>query len=177
MNRKVFRIVGSRSGGCPALAISIPYPTTQVHESDIPSQGRTYTIIPRPMIMPPTDCIDQPCGIQFAHPLRKRKLRIRRHNLRPALVVDDPRHDTRVALELVDEDIELAREFVLLRGVGFHQGHGWHVLDYEEAQLVAGAVEEGGFDFYLLRVSWYVGLRKGAKGEEAWKDVRVCGPC
>jgi hypothetical protein len=59
----------------------------------------------------------------------------------------------------------LPGEFVLLCGVWFDEGHGRHVLDYEEAELVAGAVEEGGFDFYLFRAVRMGSRETGGRGE------------
>ena len=61
-----------------------------------------------------------------------------------------PREDARVALELVDHELQLAAKLLLLCRVGLPLRHRRHVLDDEESELVGGAVEEAGFDFDLV---------------------------
>lgn len=65
------------------------------------------------------------------------------------LVEAYPREDTRVALELVNHELQLACKLLLLSRVGLPLRHRRHVLDDQESELVGGAVEEAGLDFDL----------------------------
>lgn len=61
-----------------------------------------------------------------------------------------PREDARVALELVNHELELASKLLLLCRVGLAQRHRRHVLDDQESELVGGTVEEARLDFDLV---------------------------
>lgn len=77
-----------------------------------------------------------------------------------------PGRDARKALELVDQQLQLSRELFLLRLVrhnGFlgtiwespslQRAERWHILDYQQAQLIACPVEQVSFDFDLPGIS------------------------
>ncbi len=105
------------------------------------------------VIVPASYCIDETGRVKLADAVGKGELRVAVGDLTPTFVVEDPREDARIVLVLVDHGLELPLELGLLGvggpGVGEH-AHRRHVLHDEEAELVAGLVEEVGFDFDML---------------------------
>ena len=78
----------------------------------------------------------------------------------------NPGGDTRETLVLIYQELQLSCELHLLRLVrqnGFlgrvrkrprlQWAQSWHILDYEEAQLIASSVEQFRLDFDLLAIS------------------------
>lgn len=112
----------------------------------------SYIKIARAVVVPARVGVDKPRGVELPDTVDEAEFRVAPViELAPALVVDDPHVDARVTLVLVDQELELAVELGLLCGVGLlAQRQRGHVLDHEEAELVAGAVEERGLNLDML---------------------------
>ena len=109
--------------------------------------------VARSVVVPAGYRADEAGGVELADALGQSELGMGVGDLAPAFVVEDPREDARVALVLVDHGLELPLELGLLGvggpGVG-RDAHRRHVLHDEEAELVAGLVEEVWFDLDML---------------------------
>jgi len=111
-------------------------------------------------VVPAGDGIDEARRVELADALCDAGLGVvtEGRELAPAFVVYHPSDDGGVAFVLVDEDFNLSLEFSLGIGV-WRTAHRGHVLDHEEAEFVAGLVEEVGLYFDLVET---------VRGPELW---------
>lgn len=67
-----------------------------------------------------------------------------------SLYYTHPCYNTWVALVVVDQNLELARELLLLVFIWLPRAKRWHVLNKHKAQLIASLVKQVSFDFDLF---------------------------